>query len=221
ECFFCQAEDGIRDFHVTGVQTCALPISHRHVVGEEQLVGHGGVEGHRHVLAVDRGLRGHQPLLVRGGGEGKRQRQGDDERVLLHLMLLGGYLIDRLTAPSSLLPWALPAWVPVAGQVNGIFSSSRPPTSRTASTTRVYWPACSLASRGEAASTLITCLPTGRVGPVTPSTGRSRLRPDLRHHWRRSGSHLVPWPSAVSFIWYHTARSATALLSAPSIHTAT
>src|SRR5690606_40315073 len=27
--FFFQAEDGIRDFHVTGVQTCALPISER------------------------------------------------------------------------------------------------------------------------------------------------------------------------------------------------
>src|SRR5690606_41171145 len=27
--FFFQAEDGIRDFHVTGVQTCALPIWHR------------------------------------------------------------------------------------------------------------------------------------------------------------------------------------------------
>src|SRR5690606_39539562 len=27
DCFFFQAEDGIRDFHVTGVQTCALPIS--------------------------------------------------------------------------------------------------------------------------------------------------------------------------------------------------
>src|SRR5207302_3632297 len=27
--FFFQAEDGIRDFHVTGVQTCALPISGR------------------------------------------------------------------------------------------------------------------------------------------------------------------------------------------------
>src|SRR6266511_4501873 len=26
--FFFQAEDGIRDFHVTGVQTCALPICH-------------------------------------------------------------------------------------------------------------------------------------------------------------------------------------------------
>src|SRR5690606_40305439 len=29
--FFFQAEDGIRDFHVTGVQTCALPISLRFV----------------------------------------------------------------------------------------------------------------------------------------------------------------------------------------------
>src|SRR5690606_40958516 len=27
--FFFPAEDGIRDFHVTGVQTCALPISKR------------------------------------------------------------------------------------------------------------------------------------------------------------------------------------------------
>src|SRR5690606_40613337 len=27
---FFQAEDGIRDFHVTGVQTCALPICRRH-----------------------------------------------------------------------------------------------------------------------------------------------------------------------------------------------
>src|SRR6266576_4995987 len=28
--FFCQAEDGIRGLYVTGVQTCALPISDRH-----------------------------------------------------------------------------------------------------------------------------------------------------------------------------------------------
>src|SRR5690606_39510071 len=28
--FFFQAEDGIRDFHVTGVQTCALPIYFDH-----------------------------------------------------------------------------------------------------------------------------------------------------------------------------------------------
>src|SRR5690606_41094554 len=31
-CFFFQAEDGIRDFHVTGVQTCALPIYARYVI---------------------------------------------------------------------------------------------------------------------------------------------------------------------------------------------
>src|SRR5439155_6897531 len=30
-CFFFQAEDGIRDGHVTGVQTCALPIFSAHV----------------------------------------------------------------------------------------------------------------------------------------------------------------------------------------------
>src|SRR5690606_40306302 len=35
--FFFQAEDGIRDFHVTGVQTCALPISGRGECIELQL----------------------------------------------------------------------------------------------------------------------------------------------------------------------------------------
>src|SRR5690606_10422727 len=33
--FFFQAEDGIRDFHVTGVQTCALPIL-RHLLMEKK-----------------------------------------------------------------------------------------------------------------------------------------------------------------------------------------
>src|SRR5258707_6976884 len=32
-CFFFQAEDGIRDIGVTGVQTCALPIYLRYVIG--------------------------------------------------------------------------------------------------------------------------------------------------------------------------------------------
>src|SRR6266446_10116967 len=40
--FFFQAEDGIRDYKVTGVQTCALPIS--------TLTGAGRTE--RHALAV-------------------------------------------------------------------------------------------------------------------------------------------------------------------------
>src|SRR2546430_7754820 len=54
--FFFQAEDGIRDLTVTGVQTCALPISHVHIPrvhagmprGEQHIVegeGDGGTEG--------------------------------------------------------------------------------------------------------------------------------------------------------------------------------
>src|SRR5207253_7430379 len=38
--FFFQAEDGIRDGHVTGVQTCALPI----LVGAPPAVGREGRE---------------------------------------------------------------------------------------------------------------------------------------------------------------------------------
>src|SRR5690606_11089563 len=107
---------------------------------------------HPHVAAVDHGLGRDDPLLVRGrghrqgGGEGKREGEG-----LLHdrspgnLCVRGGRngrpapdvqgLMARLTAPSSLLPWALPDWAAVAGQSKGSLSSSRPPTSRAASTT--------------------------------------------------------------------------------------
>src|SRR5256885_8947435 len=43
--FFCQAEDGIRDYKVTGVQTCALPISPH-------------IAAHRECRSIDRrGLR--------------------------------------------------------------------------------------------------------------------------------------------------------------------
>src|SRR6266511_2804425 len=39
--FFFQAEDGIRDFHVTGVQTCALPISNARGARGEELPANG------------------------------------------------------------------------------------------------------------------------------------------------------------------------------------
>src|SRR5690606_40699891 len=39
--FFFQAEDGIRDFHVTGVQTCALPIS-RLLPSKSTMASEGG-----------------------------------------------------------------------------------------------------------------------------------------------------------------------------------
>src|SRR2546430_12960558 len=41
-CFFFQAEDGIRDLTVTGVQTCALPIYER-MVQVTQVLGAGGL----------------------------------------------------------------------------------------------------------------------------------------------------------------------------------
>src|SRR5690606_862723 len=56
--FFFQAEDGIRDFHVTGVQTCALPIF-------EAVTGQGAraviEELDEAVAGVDLGLR-RRPL---------------------------------------------------------------------------------------------------------------------------------------------------------------
>src|SRR5256885_7381766 len=65
-CFFFQAEDGIRDYKVTGVQTCALPIC-------------GGAEGDeslRQRLAVhhDR-ARNRYHLRTATAPEGQEERQ--------------------------------------------------------------------------------------------------------------------------------------------------
>src|SRR5690606_39930369 len=43
--FFFQAEDGIRDFHVTGVQTCALPIFEQNCAACHSVKGRGGMVG--------------------------------------------------------------------------------------------------------------------------------------------------------------------------------
>src|SRR5690606_40872883 len=68
-----QAEDGIRDFHVTGVQTCALPIYRGHglLVEEElpvsaDLIGQEGetVLVHREI-ALGRLRQGLPPPLLR------------------------------------------------------------------------------------------------------------------------------------------------------------
>src|SRR5205807_3767651 len=59
--FFFQAEDGIRDYKVTGVQTCALPIfggaqNVQHIIGADVVVirdvddaAVGWVDGHRNI----------------------------------------------------------------------------------------------------------------------------------------------------------------------------
>src|SRR3712207_9193935 len=81
--FFFQAEDGIRDIGVTGVQTCALPISVQPDDGGRVPVGPGG-----ELLADPRGLP--------GGGVGEAVAEGLRAGAML---LAGG---SRLGAESAL-----------------------------------------------------------------------------------------------------------------------
>src|SRR5688572_33425898 len=63
--FFFQAEDGIRDLTVTGIQTCALPILRRPTLG--------------HLLApVDHAERDRRPA---GGSSHRRDPQGRGQHV--------------------------------------------------------------------------------------------------------------------------------------------
>src|SRR5690606_1126907 len=66
--FFFQAEDGIRDFHVTGVQTCALPIWAR--VPARPRWCHGGEVMTVKVLAVYESHFGNTGRVARAVAEG-------------------------------------------------------------------------------------------------------------------------------------------------------
>src|SRR3712207_7899715 len=67
--FFCQAEDGIRDIGVTGVQTCALPICRGHRCPPRRL----RVGGAAHAGRQGRGRPGHP---VHGPGGRRRHLAG-------------------------------------------------------------------------------------------------------------------------------------------------
>src|SRR5438046_7672837 len=79
-CFFFQAEDGIRDWSVTGVQTCALPIWRDLVVPAAQAIG-DEVRGARFLkaelgmlvnVAAGRDQGRARSEERRGGEEGRR-----------------------------------------------------------------------------------------------------------------------------------------------------
>src|SRR2546426_6147501 len=70
--FFFQAEDGIRDYKVTGVQTCALPISRERV--ERRAID----PGQRRRIA--RRARGKPVREARGLGDHPERRCGRDRR---------------------------------------------------------------------------------------------------------------------------------------------
>src|SRR2546427_976782 len=83
--FFFQAEDGIRDLTVTGVQTCALPISRLHGGGDEARTTHreaAGLPGRQDRTAPGSGgiARVHQPAR-REGEEAQIGRASCRERV--------------------------------------------------------------------------------------------------------------------------------------------
>src|SRR4051794_41659705 len=78
--FFFQAEDGIRDGRVTGVQTCALPISRRDGRGD-RAVGRGAGGCRRHGISdADRAASAgdHDRGCIERHGErsGDRRREG-------------------------------------------------------------------------------------------------------------------------------------------------
>src|SRR3712207_8040173 len=80
--FFFQAEDGIRDIGVTGVQTCALPISLRHLLGRKRgpgiRLGRGGLPGRREDRL--RKLSQRQQPGCRGDERSEERRVGKECR---------------------------------------------------------------------------------------------------------------------------------------------
>src|SRR3712207_8058281 len=74
--FFFQAEDGIRDIGVTGVQTCALPISMRHA----HLLGASEPLMHRLVPALVAEMGAAYPELVRAQPRSEERRVGKECR---------------------------------------------------------------------------------------------------------------------------------------------
>src|SRR5256885_11418198 len=82
--FFLQAEDGIRDYKVTGVQTCALPILHGAFVSDgevhrvvEHLKAQGGPQYHDGIL--DAGANGESEERI-GLDAGNAEADRSEER---------------------------------------------------------------------------------------------------------------------------------------------
>src|SRR3989440_371675 len=82
--FFFQAEDGIRDLIVTGVQTCALPISP--VVGVATPLHAGPARGHLELVRRRRARcacgAARAPALQPGGAASRLRRRGDRKSVV-------------------------------------------------------------------------------------------------------------------------------------------
>src|SRR5882762_11825170 len=80
-CFFFQAEDGILDSSVTGVQTCALPIFSG---GEQQMLAIGrALMGNPRVLLLDEPSEGLAPLIVAEVGRAMKRLKEEGQSIIL------------------------------------------------------------------------------------------------------------------------------------------
>src|SRR5690606_40174772 len=81
--FFFQAEDGIRDFHVTGVQTCALPISLGRQPGLLQHPLLRRLQPRQLFTGLDAGIKGARLVATKGTqmGEPDRKARSEERRV--------------------------------------------------------------------------------------------------------------------------------------------
>src|SRR3989454_12427321 len=106
--FFFQAEDGIRDYKVTGVQTCALPILHRAAGRAYHHLQRAGEQPRRVVFAdagADRlGDRGDWKDEIRAAEDGRR---GPSRTVLYRL--LPSSTVSLQFAQKSPCCWSAPA----------------------------------------------------------------------------------------------------------------
>src|SRR5947209_16022849 len=93
--FFFQAEDGIRDIGVTGVQTCALPILPS-IVGRDEIAGCFAAQAAALQLVQDRGGgRRSGRLGRRGGGREKCHLTGAGEDNAVAALTLWEAVLDR------------------------------------------------------------------------------------------------------------------------------
>src|SRR5258708_27759824 len=76
-CFFFQAEDGIRDDLVTGVQTCALPISRHHAVAPFD----DGSERALHRRHCRRPKRTHRTMRTTAHATASSRTRSEERRV--------------------------------------------------------------------------------------------------------------------------------------------
>src|SRR6266446_10234211 len=139
--FFFQAEDGIRDYKVTGVQTCALPISMQQatslsdalISGAGKLDGRavqvcvmelkfiggsmGTVVGEKITRAIERSIERRTPLIIVSASGGARMQEG-----AISLMQMAKISSALMRLDEERLPYISVLTDPTTGGVTASFA---------------------------------------------------------------------------------------------------